>query len=49
MIKLRIEGKPVEIVEILEILQEEYKEDLEVSGLYELDHKRSRAYIDIEK
>lgn len=48
MIKIRIEGKPSEIDEIVELLEMEYLEDLEVSGTYELTRTRSRAYIDIQ-
>lgn len=48
MIKIRIEGHPSEIDKIIQILEIEYNEELDVSGIYELDRKRSRAYIDIQ-
>lgn len=48
MIKVRIEGKEDSISQVIELLQESY-EDIETTGIYEIERNRSRAYIDINE
>jgi hypothetical protein len=48
MIKIRIEGKGFEIARIVDLLVIAFREDVEVTGIYELDRNKSRAYVDID-
>lgn len=48
MIKIRIEGKGFEIARVVDLLVIAFREDVEVTGIYELKQNKSRAYVDID-